>query len=209
MLSPKNNTAKSLKSLKSEETERKIFYQGLKLFLKKGYHGTSIDDITRSAGVTKGALYWHFKSKEELLEKIVKEFEKSFIDKMIEVVGKIDEGPLEKIEKYIRFNSAFAYYNPELCVSFTTLAAELVGAHLIKGEIKRIYKKYQNFLSDIIREGRRKKVFKKRIDPELTALLIIAFHDGILHQWWMNKNHIDGKAYVNLFKTIILNGLKA
>jgi AcrR family transcriptional regulator len=39
----------------------------LKLFCQRGYHATSIDDIARAAGVTKGAVYHHFSSKEELL----------------------------------------------------------------------------------------------------------------------------------------------
>ena len=208
MLNPGMKIVKSARSLQSEETANKIFNQAMKLFLEKGYHGTSIRDITKSAKITQGGLYWHFKSKEDLLKKIVKEFEKRFLDEMIRVVGSIDGGALEKFEKYVQFNSAFAFYNPELCVSFTTLAAELVGAHKIKGEIRRIYRKYQDFLSDIIREGKRQEVFKKGINPTLTALLIIAFHDGILHQWWMNRDWIDGKAYVNTFKRNILESLK-
>ncbi len=201
---------KSPKNLQSEETASKIFHQAMRLFLAKGYHGTSIDDITRAAGITKGALYWHFKNKEDLLNKIIEEFEKGFIDQMIQVVEEVDGGALDKFEKYVRFNSAFAYYNQELCVSFTSLAAELVGAHhKVEAPIRRIYKKYQSFLSDLIVEGQREKVFRKDIDAKLSGLVIIAFHDGILLQWFMNKDKIDGKAYVNTFKKNILEGLMA
>ena len=69
-------TLKTAKNLRSEETASKIFHQAMRLFLAKGYHGTSVDDITRAAGITKGALYWYFKSKEDLLNKIIEEFEK-------------------------------------------------------------------------------------------------------------------------------------
>jgi hypothetical protein len=62
----------------------------------------------------------------------------------------------------LRFNAAFAYYNRELCTSFTTLTAELVGTHHgIEPEIRRINKKYQTFLSKLILEGKKEKVFKK------------------------------------------------
>lgn len=203
---------KNLHPIKNEQTgntEERILKQAMRLFLEKGYHGTSIDDITQAAGITKGALYWHFKGKEDLLRKIVEEFEKRFLDELIHIVGEMNGGALDKFEKYIRFNSAFAYYNPELCVSFTTLAAELVGTpHKIDTKIRKIYRKYQDFLSGIILEGKKQKIFKKGTDPTLTALVIIAFHDGILHQWWMNKDQINGKAYVNTFKEYILNGLK-
>ena len=180
----------------------------MRIFLEKGYHGTSIDDITQAAGVTKGALYWHFKSKENLLRKIIEEFEKKFLDGLIQAVGEVQGSIIDKIDKFFRYNAAFPYYNRELCVSFTTLSGELIGAHHpIEPEIRRIYKKYQNFLSNLIIRGKKEKIFKREIDADLAALIIIAFHDGILLQWSMNREKIDGKAYVKTFKKIMLNGL--
>ena len=176
--------------------------------MAKGYHGTSIEDITRAARLTKGALYWHFKSKEDLLKRIVEEYEKRFLDGMIQAVSGVNGGILDKIEKYFRYNAAFSYYNRELCVSFDTLAAELVGAHHgIETEFRRVYRKYQKFLSNLIVQGKKEKVFKRELDEDLSALVIIAFHVGILLQWSMNKGKIDGEAYVNTFKKIMLKGL--
>jgi AcrR family transcriptional regulator len=198
----------SPKALQSKETSHRILTQAMRIFLEKGYHGTSIDDITQAAGVTKGALYWHFKSKEALLKTIIEEFEKQFLDGLIQAVKDVQGDTHDKFEKYFRYNAAFSYYNRELCVSFTTLAAELVGAHHgTEPQFRRIYKKYQKFLSHLILEGKKEKLFKKEIDPDLAALIIIAFHDGILIRWFMNRNEIDGEAYVKTFKKIMLNGL--
>lgn len=198
------------KNLQSQETANRILHHAMKIFLEKGYHGTSIDDITRAARLTKGALYWHFRSKEDLLKTIIKEYEGRFLDGMIQAVNQAQGSFLNKIEKYFRYNAAFAYYNRELCVSFDTLAAELVGAHHgVETEFRKIYKKYQKFLSNLIVQGKKEKVFKKEIDENLAALVIIAFHVGILLQWSMNKDEIDGEAYVNTFKKILLQGLMA
>ena len=191
-------------------TEKRIIAESIRLFLEKGYHGTSIDEITRSADLTKGAFYWHFKSKEDLLRKIIKEYETRFLDGLIRAVEEVEGGIFDKFEKYVRYNAAFAYHNRELCVSFDTLAAELIGAHHgIETEFRRIYKKYQKFLSNLIIQGKKEKVFKKEIDENLASLVIIAFHGGILIQWSMNRDKIDGEAYVNTFKEIMLNGLIA
>jgi len=198
----------SHKNLQSQETANRILNQAIRIFLAKGYHGTSIDDITRAAKLTKGALYWHFKSKEALLKTIIEEFEKQFLDGLIQAVKDVQGNIRDKIEKYFRYNAAFSYYNRELCVSFTTLAAELVGAHHgTEPEFRRIYKKYQKFLSRLILQGRKEKILRKEMDPDLAALIIIAFHDGILIRWFMNRNEIEGEAYVNTFKKIMLNGL--
>jgi AcrR family transcriptional regulator len=198
------------KNLQSQETANRILTQAMRIFLAKGYHGTSIEEITRAAKLTKGALYWHFRSKEDLLKRIVEEYEKRFLDGMIQAVNEVKGSIPDKFEKYFRYNSAFAYYNRELCVSFDTLAAELVGAHHgIEAEFRRIYRKYQKFLSNLIVQGKKEKVFKREMDEDLSALVIIAFHVGILLQWSMNKDEIDGVAYVNSFKKIMLNGMMA
>jgi AcrR family transcriptional regulator len=201
---------KNIKALLPKDTANRILIQAMRIFLEKGYHGTSVDDITQAAGLTKGALYWHFRSKEDLLKRIVEEFEKRFLDDLIQAVKDVRGNTHDKFEKFFRYNAAFSYYNRELCVSFTTLAAELVGAHHgTEPEFRRIYKKYQKFLSSLILQGKKEKVFKKEIDPDLAALIIIAFHDGILIRWFMNRNEIDGEGYVNTFKKIMLKGLMA
>jgi AcrR family transcriptional regulator len=196
------------KNLQSQETANRILTQAIRIFLAKGYHGTSIEDITRAARLTKGALYWHFRSKEDLLKRIVEEYEKRFLDGMIQAVSEVNGSILDKVEKYFRYNAAFSYYNRELCVSFDTLAAELVGAHHgIESEFRRIYRKYQRFLSHLIVQGKKEKVFRREMDEDLSALVIIAFHVGTLLQWSMNKDEIDGEAYVNTFKKIMLHGM--
>jgi TetR/AcrR family fatty acid metabolism transcriptional regulator len=160
--------------------------------------------------LTKGALYWHFRSKEGLLKRIVEEFEKRFLDGLIQALREVKGGVVDKFEKYVRYNAAFAYYNRELCVSFTTLSGELVGAHhVIEPEIRRIYKKYQNFLSKLLLQGKKEGIFRKDLDVNLASLVIIAFHDGTLLQWSMNRDKIDGKSFLNTFRRIMQNGLMA
>jgi len=201
--------SEAMQKSQNRNSEERILNESMRLFLERGYHGTSIDDITQAAGLTKGAFYWHFRSKEALLRKIIEKYEKSFLDGLIRAVSEVKGGALDRFEKYIRFNSAFAYYNRELCVSFETLAGELVGAHhRIEPEFRRIYKKYETFLSKLITQGKKEKIFKKELGTDLSALAIMAFHHGVLVQWSMNRNKVDGEAFVRTFKKIMLDGLR-
>ncbi len=191
----------------NKSTEDRIVEHARRLFLKRGYHGTTIDDITRAAKLTKGSFYWYFKSKEDILKRIFLEFEQLFLDNLIRSLNAVEGGTLDKVAKFIRFIPAFAYYNPELCVAFTTLSGELVGTrHKIETEIRRIYKKYQDYLSGLMTRGIKEGVIKKDLNPDLTASVIIAFHNGILFQWFMNKGQIDERAYVDTFNKVLLKG---
>jgi hypothetical protein len=50
-------------------------------------------------------------------------------------------------------------------------------------------------------------VIRKEIDDSLAGLTIIVFYDGILLQWSMNRDKIEGEAYVNTFKKNHAQGL--
>src|ERR1051325_6230073 len=57
----------------SEPSRKQLMVAAIDCFARFGYQGTSIDRIARAAGVTKGAVYYHFRDKEELLFEAVKD----------------------------------------------------------------------------------------------------------------------------------------
>ena len=59
-------------SIREKNTKERILEEALKLFAQSGYKGTSMNDIANRMGVTKAALYKHYKSKQEILDSIVK-----------------------------------------------------------------------------------------------------------------------------------------
>lgn len=50
----------------AEETRQEILDAAIKTFSERGVSATSLADIAKSAGVTRGAIYWHFKNKVDL-----------------------------------------------------------------------------------------------------------------------------------------------
>lgn len=59
------------------ETKEKIFEATQVLFLKKGYAGTSVENIIEAVGITKGAFFYHFKSKEDLAKALIERYAES------------------------------------------------------------------------------------------------------------------------------------
>lgn len=53
------------------KTKKVIFEAAIKSFSKKGYHKSTMDEIAETAGVAKGTLYYHFKSKEDIFKFII------------------------------------------------------------------------------------------------------------------------------------------
>ena len=104
---------------KSKETEKKVIQAAIELFVRNGYHGTSVDDITQKVQLTKGALYSHFTSKGELLIRIIDEYRSRFITEMKRTVNEYSGNALEKLHHVISFNARFALENQDFCVFLT------------------------------------------------------------------------------------------
>ena len=90
----------------AENTRREILKAALEVFYQKGYSRTTIDEIAARINLTKGAVYWHFKNKPDLLVELIKEhfFQKQMIhyevntwedlrNAMVESARRIHEDP--------------------------------------------------------------------------------------------------------------------
>ena len=69
--------------------------EALKLFAQSGYMGTSMNDIASKLGVTKAALYKHYKSKQEILDSIIEKMNELDIERVKQY--EMPEGDLEKV----------------------------------------------------------------------------------------------------------------
>jgi AcrR family transcriptional regulator len=72
------------------DAREELLQSALEVFAKRGYRGASIDEIAERAGYSKGALYWHFSSKNDLFyalleERIIKPWEEGI--RMMEAVS--------------------------------------------------------------------------------------------------------------------------
>ncbi len=65
-----------------EDRKEEIFEAALKCFNKNGYHKTSIDDIADEIGISKGGIYYHFKSKKNLFMELYKSRVNRYFDKV-------------------------------------------------------------------------------------------------------------------------------
>ena len=70
----------------AERTRKSLMDAGLRIFGKKGYAAARLSEIASEAGVTRGAVYWHFGSKKELMFAILREMANPYIALALEVL---------------------------------------------------------------------------------------------------------------------------
>lgn len=93
-----------------EDTKEKILLAALRLFANDGYEAVSVSEIAGELGITKGALYKHYKNKKDIFDSIVKRMEEMDFERAVEyempeeaacdAADKYKNMPLDKIKKY-------------------------------------------------------------------------------------------------------------
>ncbi|MBN8456937.1 MAG: TetR/AcrR family transcriptional regulator [Verrucomicrobia bacterium] len=74
-----------------------------RLFCQQGIARVTMDDIAADAGVTKGSLYWHYRSKAEVIEAACRHYYGGWRDRMAEATAPLD-GPAAKLGQAIRIS---------------------------------------------------------------------------------------------------------
>lgn len=151
-----------------EVTVNKILEVSKRLFLEKGYDNTKIQDIADELGMTKGAIYHHFESKEEIMNKLG---ETMFIhNNPFEIVKKRNDlNGLEKMKLAIKLNQS-----NEQMVELTNQALPLLENPQILA--KMFESNYQNLLPywlELIQEGQEDGSIKTDQPKELAELFIL------------------------------------
>lgn len=159
-------------SKEGDVRRRELLDAALMLFYEKGYEKTSINDIIERVGVSKGAFYYYFKSKEDVLEAIAVEYSEKILAAARPVVG---DGRLSAAEKLNSMVSKILEFKEALAKERTTLIRVFLREENLK-LVRRIFLKIMDpageLYTEIIKQGVREGVFKAG-SPEDTAELFI------------------------------------
>ncbi|MEF3305635.1 TetR/AcrR family transcriptional regulator [Paenibacillus sp. GYB003] len=175
-----------------EETTNQILTVALDLFIRKGYEQTSIQDIINElGGLTKGAIYHHFKSKEEIMQAVIDHLFKG-VDEMLS--GVRDDKGLNGLEK-LRKISLVSLNNPaqnEVALAAPNL---LRNPKLLAAQIEHIIQKaVPVYIQPIIEQGMKDGSIRTDYPRELSEVLVI------LTNLWLNPAVIEATPEIMLRK---------
>lgn len=97
----------------AEQTKKKILKAALDIFSEKSYDTATLNDIAKKADVTRGAIYWHFEDKKDILKELTDIHFGDFLEKAYNETLVLEGNSLEKIENL--FTDYFEYFlnNPD------------------------------------------------------------------------------------------------
>lgn len=188
---------------KNESKEKRyidIIGSAVNEFLEKGYEGCSMNSIAARAGLSKGGLYHHFSSKQEILIAANQVYMHP-IYRMMHDAKKV-EFASDALVGYIRsYLKHWEMHIKELEFTFLSLSKVLANEALW-GEIEDYSKQMTSFFKSLFIKGTVQSVFKKH-DPLSRAILLFSSLDGITGYMVMSSNFSSERASKHFEKVFI------
>jgi AcrR family transcriptional regulator len=159
-------------------------------FARYGYQGTSIDRIASAAGVTKGALYYHFRDKEELLFEAVQDRIAEFEQRVVGGVSPVTD-PAGALAEIARVCVHIATKNNLRRFILTLMVEALDTNPKLSEAFRGILRRFRSYLAGIVRVGQEQGVFRKDIEPALAAQLFAGGVIGAELQHYQDADRVD------------------
>lgn len=175
-----------------DQTKETILKKSGILFNTQGYKATSISDITSATGLTKGAIYRHFKNKQNLEKETL--FHLSLI-MFSKLRGRIKEAPSagEKLRAIFHYFDSYIT-KPELKGGCPLLnaAIEADDAHpVLRKEALKVLDILRDSVLTILKNGIKHNQIRKNVDVEGFATLVIASLEGAIMMSKLRGNNDD------------------
>lgn len=166
-----------------EKTEQLILDVATKLFLEKGYEKTSLNDIIINlGGLTKGAIYQHFKSKEEILNAVMYRLTASSDDDLLQLQKMEGLTGRDKL-KLLFVNSLEAAFNPEkVTIKVDYTKNPIIFYNMIFELINEVA---PMLVAPIIEEGVKDGSIKTAYPKQLAEVLLLIINI------WLNTNTLQ------------------
>jgi TetR/AcrR family transcriptional regulator, transcriptional repressor for nem operon len=159
-------------------------------FARLGYQGTSIDRIAREAGVTKGAVYYHFRDKEELLFEAVKDRIGGFEQQVLEEV-KPGQDALDRLRHVVDACFFHATVSNHRRFIITLMVEALDTNPRLSTEFRNILRRMRTFLRDVIVRGQQRGQLRTDVPAEAVAAVIAGGIIGAEVQHYQDPEEID------------------
>ncbi len=164
---------------KSEQTSEFIIETVAPIFNKQGYNGTSMSDLTKATGLTKGAIYGNFTNKEELSFLAFKYNVDRVVSKIKEELTPM-EGQLQKLYGLTNFYRKYKSYTIEFggCPILNIgVDANNQNPDLLK-KVQDVVYKLQSYITKMIEKGIENGEIRNDVNPVLYSKKIFTLIEG-------------------------------
>jgi len=174
-----------------EIREKQIKEAALRLFSEKGFHNTTITQVSQAAGLGKGTIYWYWRSKEELAFSLVEDMLRDFV--LIIEAAKDAGGPVaERLERLVAEVGELYYRETDYLRLLWKFRADrsYIFSRDYTDKVSSYYMRMREALEDLLEQGIRGGEFRE-MDTKRMAFILIGIVEGLELEWLENEEELS------------------
>jgi len=185
------------------DPRQEILRASARLFQQQGYDGTSMNDVASALNLSKGGLYHHFQSKEEILFELMNHAMDISEERVIGVVKTVAD-PEERLRMLIR-----RHIGVVLSERDREITVMLHENHPLSPSLRRRInarkKDYVHFVENLVAEVQRARGVVPRVTPRAAAFALLGMINWI-YQWYRPLGTLDQDTLVQQYTEIFFRG---
>lgn len=187
-----------------------LLSEALTLFITQGYHATTVEVIAQAAGLTKGAVYFYFKSKANVLTTLLDRTEELTVEPTIAAMNAAGDNPKDRLNAFVRSQSVIGAEKTEYMLLAILMSAEFNGSgHAIENRLIELMARMENALKETVKSGQKNGVFRTEIRADEMASVIMATNKGCYVEWYMRGDDLKGQDFARAFRDFVFDGVAA
>ncbi|MDC3246577.1 TetR/AcrR family transcriptional regulator [Candidatus Marinimicrobia bacterium] len=195
-----------MKEKLKEKRQAQIINSALAIALEKGFENSRMDDIVDHSKLSKGTIYYYYKSKKDLYLSLVDFW---FIEYSTGILSTLDKKESAS-DQLIALFTYFIYQYKKSPSTFELMIEFWRMSRLdndFNYKLQKIYTQFLDYIAEIILTGIDNEEFKD-VDPKITALSILINIEGI--KWFsiFENSNVEAHEYIETITKFILKGLK-
>lgn len=195
----------------AQETRNRILDAAERVFSERGVSRTSLEDLAQAAGVTRGAIYWHFKDKSDLLGAMVNRVTLPMEAMVARSSDEAIEDPLASL-KACAVNALRRTATDPQCqrvFDIVTHKCEYLGEmEGVQSRISGIQKGCVDRSEQAIRNAVKRGQLPAHVNPRIAAIGLDAMLYGLISNWLANPGYLPLERHAEALIDTYLNGLK-
>lgn len=202
MARPAKRTTQSLEPTTPSAVRPDIVAAATKLFSQRGFHGTSMQHIADALRIRKASLYYHVRSKEDLLFAIHERLINRLIAETVDALAS-SRSPADKLRDIIYLNTRIVAEDVEAVMVLLKERDAVTGDRWTGLVAKRDL--FEQMVCGVVREGVDSGVFVER-DPSLMTKTVLAL-PGWTSTWYRPGGPLTADDIASLYSEVALSGL--
>ncbi len=193
------------------KTRQSLLIAARSVFSRKGYASTTLEEIAQEAGLTRGAIYWHFGSKAELYLALLDEYSGKGGEiiqaaaaqggTLVEILGRVFVRMLEAMETDLALREVM-----EISLFKTERTPDLVAA--LQGRRENTQSLVQS-IAAAMQQGIAAGELRSDLDPMEMGRAFLAYQNGAIYLWLQDPSAFSLKASAPALADMYLHGIVA